>query len=62
VGSWASAQALLTILGAYTPPGGVAGLLFDRLIGCGIANATVAALLAEFKESIETDYAIRLVP
>jgi hypothetical protein len=52
----------LTILGGYTPPGGVVGLVFDRLIGFRIANATVAALLAEFKESIEADYAARLVP
>jgi hypothetical protein len=52
----------LTILGGYTPPGGIAGLLFDRLIGFRIANATVGALLAEFKESIEADYSARLVP
>ncbi len=52
----------LTILGAYTPPGGIAGMLFDRLIGFRIATATIAALLAEFKSSIESDYAIRLVP
>jgi uncharacterized membrane protein len=52
----------LTILGAYAPPGGIAGLAFDRLIGFRIANAALAALLAEFKESIEADYAIRLVP
>jgi hypothetical protein len=58
----AEATCRLTILGAYTPPGGIAGLFFDRLIGYRIANATVAALLAEFKESIETDYAIRLAP
>jgi len=52
----------LTILGGYTPPGGIAGMAFDRLIGFRIANATIAALLAEFKASIEADYAIRLVP
>lgn len=52
----------LTILGGYEPPGGPAGILFDRLIGFRIANATIAALLAQFKESIEADYMIRLVP
>jgi hypothetical protein len=52
----------LTILGGYSPPGGIAGILFDRLIGYRIANATIAALLAQFKESIEADYAVRLVP
>jgi len=52
----------LTILGGYTPPSGIAGLAFDRLIGYRIADAAVAALLAQFKESIETDDAVRLVP
>jgi hypothetical protein len=52
----------LTILGGYTPPGGIPGVLFDRLLGFRIANATIAALIAQFKESIETDYAIRLIP
>jgi hypothetical protein len=52
----------LTILGGYMPPGGMLGILFDRLIGYRIAHATIAALLAQFKESIEADYAVRLVP
>jgi uncharacterized membrane protein len=56
------ASCRLTILGGYTPPGGIAGILFDCLIGYRIANATIAALLAQFKESIEADYAVRLVP
>jgi hypothetical protein len=52
----------LTIGGAYAPPGGVPGAIFDELIGVRIARATLAALLDQFKSAIESDYAIRLVP
>jgi len=52
----------LTIAGSYTPPGGIAGIVFDQLIGVRIAGATLAALLEQFKLSIEADYHIRLVP
>jgi uncharacterized membrane protein len=52
----------LTIAGSYTPPGGIAGIVFDQLIGVRIANATVSALLDQFRSAIEADYMIRLVP
>jgi hypothetical protein len=52
----------LAIDGSYLPPGGPAGAIFDQLIGVRIANATITALLEQFKKSIEADYAIRLVP
>jgi len=52
----------LTIEGSYTPPGGIAGAVFDHLIGVRIANATIAALLQQFQQAIEADYAARLVP
>jgi hypothetical protein len=52
----------LTIAGSYTPPGGIAGVVFDQLIGVRIANATVTALLEQFRNAIESDYSIRLVP
>jgi hypothetical protein len=52
----------LTVAGSYTPPGGIAGAVFDQILGVRIAHATVAALLDGFKESIESDYAIRLIP
>jgi hypothetical protein len=52
----------LTMAGSYTPPGGIAGVVFDQLIGVRIAHATIAALLEQFKHAIETDYAVRLVP
>ncbi len=50
----------LTIDGAYTPPGGLAGVLFDRMIGVRIARATLAALLARFTVDIEADYLQRV--
>jgi hypothetical protein len=56
------ATCTLTIEGRYTPPGGIAGVVFDQLIGVRIANATIAALLEQFRRAIETDYAVRLVP
>ena len=52
----------LTLAGGYLPPGGVAGALFDSLIGVRIARATILALLNEFAAGIESDYAARLVP
>jgi hypothetical protein len=55
-------NARLTIAGAYTPPGGIPGMLFDQLIGGRIARATLSVLLDRFKVAIESDYAARLVP
>jgi hypothetical protein len=52
----------LTISGAYAPPGGVVGAVFDELIGVRIARATLAALLDQLREAIESDYRVRLVP
>lgn len=51
----------LAVAGSYTPPGGIAGMAFDRVIGGRIANATIDALLQQFKDSIEADYAARLI-
>ncbi len=52
----------LTIDGRYTPPGGVAGIAFDAVIGGRIASATLMALIQQFKNSIEAEYIARLVP
>lgn len=52
----------LSITGSYVPPGGIFGLGFDQLIGVRIAGATLTALLEQFKDAIESDYAVRLVP
>jgi hypothetical protein len=52
----------LAIAGAYTPPGGIAGVAFDQLIGGRISAATIGSLLDQFKASIEADYATRLAP
>jgi uncharacterized membrane protein len=52
----------LTIAGSYTPPGGIAGVVFDQLIGGRIAAATLEALLSRFTRAIESEYNARLVP
>jgi len=50
----------LTIHGEYVPPGGPAGAVFDAVAGSRIAHATIAALLADFRELIEADYRLRM--
>jgi hypothetical protein len=52
----------LVIGGTYTPPGGSAGMLFDRLIGGRISAATLTALLRQLRDAIETDYRMRVAP
>lgn len=50
----------LTIAGSYDVPGGVAGQLFDAVIGVRIAHATIEQLLAQFRDAIEADYKTRM--
>ncbi len=52
----------LTIAGTYAPPGGIAGVAFDQLVGVHIAGATIDALLDRFTAAIEAEYSARLVP
>jgi hypothetical protein len=42
--------------GAYVPPGGVAGKLFDAAIGHRIAEATAQGLLREMRTEIEAHF------
>ncbi len=46
----------LTIAGNYDAPGGVAGQLFDAVLGVGIARGTIEQLLDRFRDAIEADY------
>ncbi len=46
----------LTITGTYDAPGGMAGQLFDAVVGVRIAHGTLEHLLARFRDAIETDY------
>jgi hypothetical protein len=50
----------LTIAGTYDAPGGVAGQLFDAVLGVRIANGTLEHLLARFRDAIEEDYKKRM--
>lgn len=50
----------LTIEGAYDVPGGVAGQLFDAVVGVRIAHGTIEKLLAQFRDAIEEDYKERM--
>jgi hypothetical protein len=50
----------LTIEGTYDAPGGVAGQLFDAVIGVRIARGTIEQLLAQFRDAIEDDYKKRM--
>lgn len=47
----------LEIAGAYTPPGGIAGIAFDAVIGHGIAVEGVRDVLARFKAGLEAAHA-----
>jgi hypothetical protein len=47
----------LEIVGAYTPPGGIAGLAFDAVIGHGIAVEGTRDVLARFKAGLEAGHA-----
>jgi hypothetical protein len=46
----------LSIAGMYDVPGGVAGQLFDAVIGVRIAHGTIEQLLKQFRHAIEEDY------
>jgi hypothetical protein len=46
----------LTIDGNYDAPGGVAGQLFDAVVGVRIARGTIEELLEQFRVATETDY------
>lgn len=50
----------LTISGTYDVPLGVAGALFDAVVGVRIAEGTLHGLLAELRGQIETDYRRRI--
>jgi hypothetical protein len=50
----------LTIVGTYDVPGGVAGQLFDAVIGVNIARGTIDQLLCRFRDAIEADYKVRM--
>ncbi len=49
----------LTIGGSYGPPGGLAGVAFDAVVGRRMANASLKALLLTLKAAIETAHADR---
>jgi hypothetical protein len=49
----------LSIRGEYVAPGGVAGAVFDAVAGAHVAQATLAALLREFRDLILADYRMR---
>jgi hypothetical protein len=46
----------LVLNGAYEPPGGVAGKVFDAVLGHRIAESTAAGLLAEMRADIENRF------
>jgi hypothetical protein len=50
----------LSITGNYDVPGGVAGQLFDAVIGVRIAHGTLEQLLEQFRTAIEEDYKKRM--
>jgi hypothetical protein len=50
----------LSMAGTYDVPGGVAGQLFDAVIGVRIARGTIEQLLAQFRDAIEADYTERM--
>jgi hypothetical protein len=50
----------LKLDGTYDVPGGMAGQLFDAVLGVRIAQGTLDQLLAEFRDKIEADYRKRM--
>jgi hypothetical protein len=46
----------MTIAGTYDVPGGMAGQLFDAVVGVRIAHGTIEELLDRFRTAIEADY------
>jgi hypothetical protein len=51
---------VLSIAGTYEVPGGVAGQLFDAVVGVRIAHGTLEQLLGRFRDAIEEDYKKRM--
>jgi hypothetical protein len=47
---------MMTIAGTYDAPGGVAGQLFDAVLGVRIARGTIEELLEQFRGAVEADY------
>jgi hypothetical protein len=50
---------ILVLAGAYDPPGGVAGVLFDASIGFWIARATARDLVTQLRDGAEHAYNVR---
>jgi hypothetical protein len=46
----------LSMTGTYNVPGGMAGQLFDAVVGVRIAGGTLEQLLEQFRDAIEDDY------
>lgn len=53
-------ECMLSIAGTYNVPGGVAGQLFDAVVGIRIAHGTLEQLLERFRDAIEDDYKKRM--
>ena len=51
---------ILSVAGTYDVPGGVAGQLFDAVVGVRIAHGTLEHLLEQFRDAIEEDYKKRM--
>jgi hypothetical protein len=51
---------ILSVAGTYDVPGGVAGQLFDAVVGVRIAHGTLEQLLEQFRDAIEEDYKKRM--
>jgi hypothetical protein len=50
----------LQLQGRYQAPGGIIGGLFDSIAGRHIAQATIAAFLAQIAHAAERDYGVRM--
>jgi hypothetical protein len=51
-----SEGSVVSIAGRYAPPGGIAGDVFDALVGRRIARATIRELLERIRDGIEAEY------
>ncbi len=49
-------RSVLALEGEYKPPLGVAGAVFDLVVGRRIASATLGSLLADIKAFVEADF------
>lgn len=50
---------VLEVHGTYTPPAGTLGAIIDAVAGARVAHATLAALLNDFANAVESDYRAR---